>query len=465
MLDRLREGAREGRRMWDAFWTPRIAEEAEIVARRWDDLPAHIQTEDQLLGVHTAGCTATYGVFERCDFYCTACYLAKEANHTPPLPFDEIKAQLDMIRAYVGPGGNAQITAGEVTLLPCDDLIRILKYCHEVHLSPMVMTHGQNFMKDPEYLHRLMREGGCESIAVHIDTTQRGRMGMKKSDREPDIHWIRNAFAALIRDARRITDLPLTAAHTFTITPENIEHVPEVVRWCTQNADAFRMLSFQPTADVGRTQAGEQINRRELIWEKISEGLGIEANRETLHFGHPKCNTFSLHFIVKWGKGASARQQVVEISRDDPRSKAFIRRILCDAFAGFDPEAEPNHLVMARFLGRIRQNPSLLAEAAAYCGFRSWTERGWLPAFLKAIATGQPWSIDQFTIVVHNFMSSHELTTPEGEERLQACNFKVPVDGRMVSMCELNGTDLRKELNIRDRERLVTIKEPARKAS
>jgi hypothetical protein len=62
-------------------------------------------------------------------------------------------------------------------------------------------------------------------------------------------------------------------------------------------------------------------------------------------------------------------------------------------------------------------------------------------------------------------MSSHELETPEGKERLEACNFKVPIDGRMVSMCELNGTDMRRDLNVRDRERLVTIKEPARKAS
>lgn len=462
MLNRLRRTASEGRRLWDAFWTPRMPEEEAIVTRRWDDLPASVRTPDQLLGVHTAGCTATYGVYERCDFACTACYLAEEANKTPPLPFEEVKQQLDMIREYVGPGGNAQITAGEVTLLPCDDLIRILNYCHEVHLSPMVMTHGQNFLKDPSYLHRLMREADCQSIAVHIDTTQRGRIGMKKSDREPNIHWIRNAFAGMIRDARRITGKPLTAAHTFTITPENIEYVPDVVRWCVENADAFRMLSFQPTADVGRTKATEQINKRAVIWDKISQGLGITANRETLHFGHPQCNTFSLHFVVKWGHD---NLQVVEISRDDPRSKAFMRRILCDAFAGFDPEAEANHLVMARFLGRLRQNPTLLAEGIAYCGFRSWTERDWLPSFLKAVTTGKPWSIDQFTVIVHNFMSSHELQTEEGKERLEACNFKVPIDGRMVSMCELNGTDMRKDLNVRDRERLVTIKDPARKAS
>jgi len=35
-------------------------------------------------------------------------------------------------------------------------------------------------------------------------------------------------------------------------------------------------------------------------------------------------------------------------------------------------------------------------------------------------------------------MSPDELDTPLGQERLQACVFKLPVDGRMVSMCEMN---------------------------
>ena len=39
-----------------------------------------------------------------------------------------------------------------------------------------------------------------------------------------------------------------------------------------------------------------------------------------------------------------------------------------------------------------------------------------------------------------------------GRERLDACAFKVPVDGRMVSMCEMNATGLRRQLNDKLRE-------------
>jgi len=44
-------------------------------------------------------------------------------------------------------------------------------------------------------------------------------------------------------------------------------------------------------------------------------------------------------------------------------------------------------------------------------------------------------------------MSPGDLLTKEGKERLEACIFKVPVDGKLVSMCEMNATDLRAKID------------------
>ena len=57
-----------------------------------------------------------------------------------------------------------------------------------------------------------------------------------------------------------------------------------------------------------------------------------------------------------------------------------------------------------------------------------------------------------FVLVVHRFMDADELVTDRGQERLEACAFRVPVDRgggelEMVSMCELNGSGLRAQLN------------------
>ncbi len=62
-------------------------------------------------------------------------------------------------------------------------------------------------------------------------------------------------------------------------------------------------------------------------------------------------------------------------------------------------------------------------------------------ARLRAVRI-RPW-----ILVVHGFMNGDELDTPLGRERLDACVFRLAVDGRMVSMCELNATDLRLRLN------------------
>ena len=47
------------------------------------------------------------------------------------------------------------------------------------------------------------------------------------------------------------------------------------------------------------------------------------------------------------------------------------------------------------------------------------------------------------TIVSHHFMSDREIRTPLGQERLAACVFRLPVNGRMVPMCEVNAADYR----------------------
>src|SRR4029079_14138578 len=48
-----------------------------------------------------------------------------------------------------------------------------------------------------------------------------------------------------------------------------------------------------------------------------------------------------------------------------------------------------------------------------------------------------------FNIVSHHFMSRAEAETPLGQERLGKCVFKVPVDGKLLPMCELNAPGVR----------------------
>ncbi|MFN3201468.1 MAG: hypothetical protein ACE366_23905 [Bradymonadia bacterium] len=457
---------RTARETVSAFLNPVHADKAGAAQRTWDNLPPDLQVPNQVLGKQSAGCAATYGVLEACDFKCTACYLADVADDTPPLPMHEVKAQLDQIREHLGPWGSTQITAGEVTLLPCDELIEILRYCHEIQLTPMLMTNGQTILKDPTYLERLLVEGHLRKVAFHIDTTQKGRLGLRARDTETDIHWIRDAFANLVRQTRKKTGINFEAAGTFTVTEDNFEQVPEVLRWFIDNSDAFYLFSLQPTADVGRTRESEQVNQREALWNQVREGAGLHLNRHAMRFGHPQCNSVSMFWVIKYEDAEGNEQtQLMEVTREGvDKDRVFFERLISDGLAGFSPDGEAGHLVLARLMGRFAQSPRYLWSIPTFCASRVWEERAWVPEFLKAVAARRRWRVSPFGVVVHNFMSAHELETEEGKARLDACSFKVPIDGEMVSMCRLNGTDMRRKQNLKDQDRLVSIKEPIRRA-
>ena len=143
----------------------------------------------------------------RCDFACRGCYLGEQANSVPPQPVEEIKRQLRQLRAWLGAGGNVQLTDGEVTLRPVDELIELIRYARAIGLVPMLMTHGDAFRRQPELLPRLMIEGGLTEVSIHIDTTQRGRRGAayQHATDERELLPLRDEFAAMIRAVRRET--------------------------------------------------------------------------------------------------------------------------------------------------------------------------------------------------------------------------------------------------------------------
>lgn len=441
-------------RIYEAFADPYNQKLQRKLKGLWDELPSSAQTDKQLLGTQTMGCGATYNIMERCNFNCTSCYLADDANATPPLPFEEVEKQLKALRGYLGRGGNVQLTSGEVTLLPKEDLARIVRCANENELSPMVMTNGQVFLEQPGYLDYLVTEGGLEKVCIHIDITERGRRGMKSRDTERDIEWIRNCFAHLLRDVRKHTGKQLNASQSVTVTDKNLHDVPYIVQWMVNNSDAFRMLSLQPVAQVGRTKGDDgDLNAIDLLWSKFEEGLGFKLNREAFRFGHRQCNAIALLFVVQMGK----ERKVIELLQTEEDLASYqwlLDRVRLDTNRfPFDSTFMEN---LAYAFSLLARHPGLLWEAPAFVRRRLWRERGWFPKLMKAALTGKEISINPLVLVIHNFMSSHELDTPVGQERLASCSFRLPVDGEMVQMCRMNGTMMRDALNDQLKERATT---------
>ena len=380
---------------------------------------------------------------EHCNFACTSCYLTEVANAAPPLSFEKVKQQLQALRRTLGPEGKTQITSGEVTLLPRPELGRIIEYARDIGLVPMVMTNGERFLEDRDYLAGLVQEHGLNNVAIHVDTTQRGRKGLAERASEPEIHSIRDRFADLTREVRSGTGRTLLhAAHTMTVTRDNLGDIPSVIRWVVDNVDAFRILSLQPSAQVGRTidRTSQEITLDE-VWEQACNGVGLPLDRDAVRFGHHECSITCPMIVVTW----AGRRRIVESVRrgrslGQARSRAGSWR---SSAAPFFTAPRDSSVFLSTSIPSAAP-PNLRHRNAGLRALSFWGIRRWL---LAACANLRTLRVSPLALVVHKFMSREELDTPLGRERLQACAFKVPVDGEMVSMCEVNATDLRRRLN------------------
>jgi MoaA/NifB/PqqE/SkfB family radical SAM enzyme len=254
--------AQKWRARLGAFLHPLEEEKRRYLARRWAELPVELRTPNQVSGRHLTHCGFTLGP-SYCSFRCTHCYLPKNANEVPIPSLAEMREQIDANRRFQGPGGGLQITGGDVVDAywragRADELIEIVRHAYAVGLVPMVFTHGQTLIEEPQFLERLVVEGGLRQVAVHIDMTQAGRHGFPigRVKSEADLHPVREAFTQLARAIRAKTGLPLELAHNCTVTARNIAHVPEMIRWFLADPGRtriWRILSFQPEADTGRT--------------------------------------------------------------------------------------------------------------------------------------------------------------------------------------------------------------------
>ena len=436
------------RRTWALFRDPATTEKRRLLADRWEGLDPAIRLPGQGLGRKATGCGATIGIQPRCDFSCTGCYLGAEANRIPALLTDAILAQLDELRAWLGPKSNVQITDGEVTLRPVEELTRILRYARSIGVVPMVMTHGDSFRRRPGLLERLVEEGGLTEVSIHVDITQRGRDGYPVPKEEEELMPLRDEFAALIREARRRTGRKLRAAMTLTVTRQNLPQIASVVRWLIRNRDAFSLVSFQPLAQVGRTRRGlEGVSAAEL-WGEVGKatsdfGLTIEGTGP-MHFGHPDCTRF-VPMLVLERPGEEPR--LLQFIRDRPEDVEIMREFFDRGLGGVAFRDDLPLEALARGVGLLRRAPGwFLGPVRRWAATRVREEAETSPGGLLLDIVRGKLRLDGFTLTSHHFMSPAELQTEVGKERLAACVFRLPYKGEMVPMCRMNAAGVREQL-------------------
>jgi len=435
------------RARWNAFRFPINEEKRALLRARWESLPNELRTPNQLAGRHLTHCGFTTGA-SYCSFRCTHCYLPANANDIPTPSLVQMKEQIDANRRFQGPGAGLQITGGDVAdaywrAERQEELIEIVRYAVTVGLVPMLMTHGQTLLEHPEFLEALVRDGGLRQVAVHIDMTQAGRHGypINRLTSEVDLHPVREAFTQLARGIRARTGAPLELAHNCTVTERNIESVAEVVRWFLADparSRIWRILSFQPEANTGRTIFSVHPVTPTLAWQKICEGMELQLDGSAYLGGHPDCNQ-GASLLVERRSG-----RYLPLLPNDQKTKRLFAEILETLGAVSTMTSDGDGSLPFRVAGAFSRHPGLALRTGARA--LALLANGTFPLhFLRALVTGR---IHTINIGTHNFMDASQVANapnePVTQARLDSCVFKGAVRNRVngeweaVPMCAMN---------------------------
>jgi hypothetical protein len=306
----------------------------------------------------------------------------------------------------------------------------------------MLMTHGQTLMQHPDFLEKLVVEGGLRQVAIHIDMTQAGRHGypIGRIKCEADLHTVRQAFTKLAINLRQKTGHRLELAHNCTVTGKDLEDVPEIIRWFLAEPERtriWRYLSFQPEADTGRTILSARQVTPKLVWAKICEGFGMNLEEHAFIAGHPDCNHYATLIVV------DASGCVLPLVPADGKSRALFDEMLAK-LGGLSTITDDDGTLAYRLAGAIPRYP---LAGGAYSGARCWAGgAGAVPLeFVRALGSGQLHTVN---IGMHNFMDAARVANapndPVTRARLKACVFKGAVKNQgtgeweVVPMCEMN---------------------------
>ena len=120
---------------------PRSGREAKLkVAIRLQEVgQAH---PGQLAGTRRSIGCVWLEVTQRCNLDCSACYLPDYAELVPDVPLSVLMKRIGLIHQHYGPGCDIQISGGDSTLRPIEDLLAVVTQIKRLNMRSSLFTNG-----------------------------------------------------------------------------------------------------------------------------------------------------------------------------------------------------------------------------------------------------------------------------------------------------------------------------------
>ena len=371
------------------------------------ELAWRMQRTGQWLPGQTAGrrwgvACVSLEITQRCNLDCTLCYLSESSEALLDFPLDEIYRRIDLILAHYGPGTDVQVSGGEPTLRPRDELIAIVRRITQRGLRASLFTNG--ILASRSLLQDLAEAGLCE-VAFHVDLTQQ-RAGYAS---EAELNALRLGYIA------RARGLPIGVFFNTTVFDANRAEIPMLAAFFVAQAGAVRFASFQLQADTGRGVLGARDGAIDnpSVAAALQQGAGTALGFDVLAAGHQACNQSAVLLLIN-GRAYDAFAD-----------KAFIQRFMRETAALRIDRRTPGQGLRSLAVAMLRRPGLLLATL------------GWLRR-LAWLARADLWAgrgrVGKLTFFTHNFMDACALDA----DRIDACVFMAITQDGPLSMCAFN---------------------------
>jgi molybdenum cofactor biosynthesis enzyme MoaA len=344
------------------------------------------------------GCVALE-VTQRCNLDCTLCYLSEHAEAVRDLPLPELFRRIEGIHAQFGPHTEVQVTGGEPTLRPVEDLVAVVRAITGAGMRASLFTNG---IRATRPLLAALAEAGLSDVAFHVDTTQQ-RSGYAD---EVTLNAVRAEYL------ERARGLGLAVVFNTTVHDGNFAEIPAVAGFFRDHSAAINLASFQLQAATGRGSLGARTTpiTKDSVAAQLRAGLGATLRFDQVAVGHAECNRYALALVVN-GRAHDLL--------DDPAVAATVLEAM--GTAPFD-RGRPARRAM-QLLGRLAARPRHAAQVLPWALGKLQAMAGDLLAARGRAA--------KLTLFIHDFMDAAALD----RQRIAACAFMVATAEGPMSMC------------------------------